>query len=350
MNGVTVTTRRARVGLVVIGRNEGERLVRCLRSVMGRADAVVYVDSGSTDGSVAAAHGLGAQVVQLDMSRPFTAARARNEGMEELLRVCPGVTYVQFVDGDCEISEGWLRHAMEELGERPRTAVVCGRLRELNRNATWYNRLCDIERDLPEGEATECGGIAMMRVDALREVGGFDATLIAGEEPELCLRLRKQGWSIYRSAAEMGWHDAAMTRFGQWWKRMKRPGHAHCVGMEMYGRQEGAQHAREVWSVRFWAIVVPTVAIALAWPTRGWSLLLLGVYPLQVLRIFLRARRRQRLNSADAGVYAVSCVLAKFPALMGHVEYYRMKSRGRRAEIIEYKGAGMTSAAAGATR
>ena len=96
------------VGVVVIGRNEGERLRRCLESVRGAAQAIVYVDSGSTDGSVALATGLGATVVALDMRRPFTAARARNEGMRRLQAIAPDLVFVQFVDGDCEMVAGWL--------------------------------------------------------------------------------------------------------------------------------------------------------------------------------------------------------------------------------------------------
>jgi glycosyltransferase involved in cell wall biosynthesis len=69
-----------RTGLVAIGRNEGERLRRCLISAQGVYDHVVYVDSGSSDDSVALAESFGAVVVVLDTARPFTAARARNAG------------------------------------------------------------------------------------------------------------------------------------------------------------------------------------------------------------------------------------------------------------------------------
>ncbi len=68
------------VGVVVIGRNEGERLVRSLESVVGKAAAVVYVDSASSDQSVANARRIGADVVELDRSEPFTAARAECRG------------------------------------------------------------------------------------------------------------------------------------------------------------------------------------------------------------------------------------------------------------------------------
>ena len=95
--------RERHVGVVVIGRNEGPRLERCLASLIGAAQKIVYVDSGSTDGSVQMARRLGVEVVELDMTMPFTAARARNEGFARLQHVLPSMRHVQFVDGDCEV-------------------------------------------------------------------------------------------------------------------------------------------------------------------------------------------------------------------------------------------------------
>ena len=67
---------RMSIGVVAIGRNEGDRLRVCLTSALRDSNHVVYVDSGSTDGSVAMVRELGATVVELDLSIPFTAARA----------------------------------------------------------------------------------------------------------------------------------------------------------------------------------------------------------------------------------------------------------------------------------
>ncbi len=104
------------VDAVVIGRNEGARLVACLASLRGQVRRVVYVDSGSTDGSVAAAEAAGAEVVGLDMGRPFTAARARNAGLARL----EGAGFVQLVDGDCEVRQGWVAAALAALPRIPR--------------------------------------------------------------------------------------------------------------------------------------------------------------------------------------------------------------------------------------
>ena len=163
--------------------------------------------------------------MNIDLSKPFTAARARNEGFARLREIDPNIHFVQFVDGDCEITvEGWIGKAKAELEAHSKTAVVCGRRRERFPLATIYNRLCDMEWNTPIGQAKACGGDAMIRVPAFVEVGGYDPTVIAGEEPEMCVRLRAAGWTVQRIDAEMTLHDAAMTRFSQWWKRSVRSG------------------------------------------------------------------------------------------------------------------------------
>ena len=143
----------ADVAAIAIGRNEGARLLRCLASLQGQADPIVYVDSGSTDGSLAAATEAGALVVDLDMSRPFTAARARNAGLARLAEVDPDGAFVQVLDGDCELQPGWIDAARAVLEEDTGLAIVCGRRRERFPEASVFNRLVDQEWDTPVGEA-----------------------------------------------------------------------------------------------------------------------------------------------------------------------------------------------------
>ena len=325
-----------RIGIVAIGRNEGERLRRCLQSVIGKAANVVYVDSNSSDGSVAMAREMGAAVVELDLSTPFTAARARNEGFAKLLSLDPHCEFVQFVDGDCEIVAGWLERASAELAANEKLAVVCGRRRERYPEASPYNKLCDIEWDTPIGEAKACGGDAMMRVAALKQVGGFDASVIAGEEPELCVRLRQAGWKILRVDAEMTLHDAAMMRFGQWWKRMVRGGHAYAQGCAMHGAPPESHWVRENRRIVFWGIVLPVLILALAWPTRGISFVVLLGYSVLWWRTFRHSRSRG-LNPADARLYARHMVVGKFAEAQGLITFWKSRLLGRRTRLIEYK-------------
>lgn len=325
----------SRIGIVAIGRNEGPRLRQCLESVVGQADVIVYVDSGSTDGSVELARSLGVHVVELDLSIPFTAARARNTGLARLLEIDPQVELVQFVDGDCEVVSGWLDRAQQELAAHPEVVVVCGRRRERFPDASVYNRLCDLEWDTPIGEAKACGGDAMMRVSALKQVGGYNPTLIAGEEPELCVRLRQNGGKIWRLDAEMTRHDAQMLRFGQWWKRSIRAGHAYAEGAWLHGAPPEKHWVKETRSIRLWGGIIPLLAIATAPFTAGLSLLLLLGYPLIGYRIYQYMQRTGR-SSQDAALYALACLIGKFPQLQGQLKFYLSKLLNRRSTLIEY--------------
>lgn len=321
------------MGVVVIGRNEGLRLERCLASLVGAAEQVVYVDSGSTDDSVQMAKALGVEVVELDMSIPFTAARARNEGFARLQRLLPAMRYVQFVDGDCEVVEGWLSRAQAFLDTRSEVAVVCGRRRERFPQRSIYNLLCDLEWDTPIGEAKACGGDALMRADAFAAASGFRADLIAGEEPELCVRLRANGWKVWRLAEEMTLHDAAMTRFGQWWRRTLRGGHAFAEGAFLHGAAPEKHWLRESRRAWFWGLGVP-LATVIAMLMLGWSgLLLLLVYPLQVVRLARRGGRSTREN----WLLALFLVLGKFPEMLGQAKFLLNRFGTGKTALIEYK-------------
>lgn len=316
------------VGIVVIGRNEGERLRRCLESLNPDAFPVVYVDSGSTDRSTELARGLGATVVDLDMNRPFTAARARNEGFAKLENLVPDLKYVQFVDGDCEVLDGWMASAAAFLDAHPEHAVVCGRRRERYPERSVYNRLCDEEWNTPVGNAKSCGGDALFRVSAFREVVGYRDGMIAGEEPELCLRLRMAGWQVRRIDHEMTLHDADMTRFSQWWKRTLRAGHSFAEGAWLHGGTPERHKVRETTRALVWGAGIPLLICLLALFLNPSWLVLACIYPLQWLRLWKRS------GSAQTAIYLL---LGKFAEALGVFKFHVGRLSGRDRQIIEYK-------------
>lgn len=331
----------AAVGVVVIGRNEGERLKRCLTSVLRHARRIVYVDSGSTDGSVAWARDHGVEVIELDMSVPFTMARGRNAGWRHLVRE-GDISLIQFVDGDCEVVEGWIETAVDTLEARPDVVAVCGRRRERSPEATLYNALTDLEWATEPGETAAFGGDVMIRRDAIEAVGGFNEAMIAGEEPELSVRLRANGGRLVRLAAEMTRHDAAMTRFGQWWRRARRAGHAYAEGASLHGRGPFRHNVRSLRSAWLWGVALPAMAVtgaALA-PFLGpiwWAVpaAVLGLLLLQTMRI---ASKRRRAGAGErVFVYAVFCMIAKPAQAIGAVEFHLNRLLGRRRKLIEYK-------------
>ncbi len=316
------------LGAVIIGRNEGERLRVCLASVLSGVAAVVYVDSGSSDGSVELAQVMGAGVLPLDMAQPFTAARARNAGLRRLLALHPEIQFVQFVDGDCEVVEGWMATALQHLESFPDCAVVCGRRRERYPERSIFNRLCDREWDTPVGDALSCGGDALFRVDALTRSGGYRDDLIAGEEPELCLRLRRQGWSVHRLDQEMTRHDAAMTRWTQWWQRTVRGGHAFAEGAWLHGASAERHWVRETGRAVAWGLLLPLgiglIALFVS-PRAGWLAL---VYPAQWIRLSIRDR---------SPVEAFFTLAGKFAEAQGILKFCLNKLMGRGSRLIEYK-------------
>ena len=334
------------VGVVAIGRNEGDRLRACLESVVSQVERVVYVDSGSTDGSVALAERLGVEVVELDDTAPFTAARARAAGLARLLERGPALDYVQFVDGDCEVVDGWLAAALGFLERDPRAAIACGRRRERFPGASFYNRLADVEWDGPAGEVASCGGDSMARVGALREVGGFDPAVAAGEEPELCWRLRKAEWTVHRLPVEMTVHDIAMHRFGQWWRRQVRFGRAS-LQVSKLCEGPGAPYVRQVRSARLWTagwLVATAVAVAVGWWFGGAAgvaiaaALALLAPVAQAIRI--AARNRSRLGGLRVAIgYGSLMMLSKWAEAAGQVNYVLDHASGRRTRLIEYKTA-----------
>ena len=356
------------IGIIAIGRNEGERLRRCLTSLLAKGMPVVYVDSASTDGSPAMARSLGVEVVDLDMSIPFSAARARNEGFGRLMQIQPQLTYVQFVDGDCEVVAGWLETAAGALDERDDVAAVCGRRRERFPNASLYNALADIEWNTPTGQVKSCGGDAMFRVSAFAQSGGFNNSVVAGEEPELCQRLRAANWKILRIDAEMTLHDSAMTRFAQWWKRAVRSGYGSADVAARFGAQ--GLFVKTVRSARLWAIGWP-ILVALAFelafgaaacigllkgegnwwqPALAAAMLSGGMVflalPLQMLKTAQGIRPRAA-SWREALAYGALTMIGKWANVVGQQQYRRDRAAGRLARMIDYKATTPPPAAQG---
>jgi GT2 family glycosyltransferase len=325
------------VAVVAIGRNEGERLKLCLRAALRDAPTVVYVDSGSADGSAEYTRFVGCRVVKLDASRPFSAARARNEGFACVMEHAPDTPYVQFLDGDCELEEGWIEQAVNTLEEKSDVGVVCGRVREMYPEASVFNRLCNLEWQQPAGEVRTSGGRFMARARAFQKVGGFRPDVIAGEDDEFCIRVRQQGWKILMIDAPMASHDAAITSFGQWWRRNRRAGHAYAQVAALHGGGDERYFVRDRRRILIWGLALPVAALAAAPFTHCISLLvLLCAYALQFAHI-VRGCRKRGWATRDAWAYGFFTVISRFPALQGLLEYYWRRMRRRSMTIIEYK-------------
>ena len=338
-----MTDKKTGLAVVVIGRNEGERLKRCLSSVLG-VGPVVYVDSGSSDGSQEHARSIGVETIQLPAWPNFTAARARNVGVEHLENLYTELKYVQVVDGDCEMRKGWITAAQAALDASPDLAIVFGRRRERYPDRSIYNALCDDEWNGPIGDSLACGGDAMMRLTAFRATNGYDSQQIAGEEPDLSFRLRRLGWRIERIGCEMTWHDADLLRFGQWWRRNKRAGHAYAELAHKYPNSRRPDWKRSCRSIIVWGAVLPIAIIAtavLAFVLTPWWLAAAAggvfLYPSKMARI-AAAKRSAGLPPRIARMSGIFIMLGKFAEITGIISFRSHRLLGRTSRIIEYKG------------
>lgn len=333
------------VGVVVIGRNEGERLKTCLNSLHGSVDLMVYVDSGSNDGSVEFARSLNIDVLNLDLSKPFTMARGRNEGFKRLYELKPELDYVQFVDGDCEVLDGWIDFARKTLDENPQMAAVAGMRKERQPDVSIYNRLCEMDWNGSCGIVRSTGGDVMMRMQPLNDSHGFNEGMIAGEEGELMLRLRHMGWQICRQPQSMTLHDASMFSFAQWWKRTIRTGHAYAEGMYMHRcnpQNIERYNLRQVISCLVWGIGMPLVTLSCLITAFYWSWALTGVAMVLLLTFVTWSRivRKSlvKTNSfAHSALFSTFCLLGKIPEAIGVAWFAGNCIRGRRSLLIEYK-------------
>lgn len=325
------------LAVVVIGRNEGKRLQESLASVHAADLRVVYVDSGSSDGSPSTAREAGVPTIELDPSRPFSAGRGRNEGLDEVQRQWPNTQFVLFLDGDCVLDRAFPAAALATFAERPECAIVTGQLTERNPDSSIYNRLCAIEWRSPPGRIDDMrlGGIMVARISAFRAVGGFNVQVIAGEEPDLAARLVGAGFSMFRIDVPMAVHDARMTTFSQWWTRATRAGHGFAQLFDRHRRTTSGVGVREIRSALFWGFALPLLSVALLLPTHGLSLLLLAAYRLLARRVF-KHYLATGLTSSEARLATRFIIYSKFAEVFGILRYCVNRLRGD-FHIIEYK-------------
>ncbi|MEM1025251.1 MAG: glycosyltransferase family A protein [Myxococcota bacterium] len=304
-----------KVGVVVIGRNEGSQLARGMEALSKEQVPVVYVDSASHDGSpdlVEERHPA-VEVVRLRPDRPLGPSLGRNTGFEHLTDSHPEVEYVMFLDGDCEPAPDWLRAGQTFLAQHPDYGIVCGRLRERERERNAYHRLADMEWDGPVGDIRESGGNMMARVETWRDAGGQNPDMPAGEEKEFYRRALGAGWKARRIPDDMAFHDIDMSAFSQWWTRNVRLGHSWSQGAWIHRDPE---NLRQLASLGLYGLALPSFAFMAALPTLGLSMSSLLAYR----RLYRKVREgelEKGRSPEDAQLMAAAVVVGKWAGLVG---------------------------------
>lgn len=327
------------LSVVVIGRNEGLRLERCLASVRTMEGVtpleLIYVDSASTDGSPELAARMDARVLLLGLAGA-TAARARNCGW----KAATGQA-ILFLDGDTVLHPRFPQLALEALYGRPMRAAVWGHRRESNPGQSVYTRVLDLDWVYPTGDSASFGGDVLIRREVLETVQGYDDALIAGEEPEMSRRIRALGWHIEHIDAPMTTHDLAITRFGPYWRRGVRSGYALAQVAARFRATDDPFWSDEVrrnylrgtfWTLSPLVMTEVCVYARSLWPIGLWVLLLLGL----ATRISL-THRWKGARWFSLLLFGVHCHLVQVPFLCGQIKYFLDRRRGHSRALIEYK-------------
>ena len=327
------------LSVVVIGRNEGARLVRCLESIAQMSPLqgsieVIYVDSGSTDGSLERAAQFNVKVKRLESANPCAAA-GRNAGWREAK-----APIIFFLDGDTVLERNFVADTIAELND-PKVAVVFGNRREIKPKASIYNRLLDLDWIAPSGAVEFCGGDALIRREVLERVDGFDERLIAGEEPEMCQRIRALGFTILHVDRPMTGHDLAMTRFSQYWRRAVRSGYAYAevsrrfrnTDLPLWNKvaRRNLAHGAGLLGI---IVGAPLVSIALN------SMIPIGAAVAIIAVLVIRTAIRYRWKTADLAtllLFGLHSHLEQIPLLFGQLKYQLDRLGGKTRELIEYK-------------
>lgn len=308
------------IGIVVIGKNEGRRLVRSLAALLPLQKPIIYVDSLSDDGSVPLAKRMGVDVIVLDQTQRCTSALGRNLGFNAILEQFPQTELIQFVDGDCELDPNWLQEGEKIFKAKPHVAIVAGILEEKDHHANMYKTLSGLEWEREVGEIDYCGGNLMMRVDVFRQIGGFNPDIVAGEDNDLCHRAREKGWKVFHLDKKMAVHDSKISTFSHFWCRSMRTGYAYAQVSWDYWNKSKHMFRHELYSTLFWGGAVPIAALLLSYPTGGWSLLLFAAYLLLFAKIYRQVK--PRWGRRNALMYSYACTLGKFPAFLGACKFY----------------------------
>jgi len=259
------------VAIIAIGRNEGDRLKSCLRAAMAGARTVVYVDSGSEDGSAEYAASVGCIVVQLDPAQPFSAARARNEGFACVMEHEPDVDLFSLSMATATwLTVGSSAASRPSMSGRmwPLPADMCARSipkqPSITSCATWSGSRCRGRLALAAASSW-----CAPRLPRSRRL------------PSRCNCRR--GTRVLRAGAACGLEDSAggcgdgSPRCGDdalqpVGRRALRSGHAYAQVAALHGKSDERYYVRDCRRIWIWGLVLPAGALCLAPFTYGLSL------------------------------------------------------------------------------
>lgn len=255
-----MTARTITVSVVIKALNEEEKIAltieSALRAISNINGEVILADSHSIDRTVEIASRYPVRIVKL--SRPED--RCCGVGGQLGYQVSLGA-YVWIVDGDMELSEGFIEDAISCLEKDPRLAGVSGRIVEKNLESLEFRaRLLRAPENLQPGFVDRLDGGGVYRRSAIESVGYFtNRNMHSYEEYELAARLRARGWLLMRIPADAVFHFGHRTEAFALLLRRWKTGYVRGVG-ELLRSSMGKPHFSlvlcEIRELRLYGAVV----------------------------------------------------------------------------------------------
>ncbi|MHB1766172.1 MAG: glycosyltransferase family 2 protein [Gammaproteobacteria bacterium] len=183
------------VSVIIPAHNEERHIAKCLHSVLKTGWPremleLLVIDHSSTDRTAKLAQTAGARVLSLSTGK---IGSVRNAG----LAAAKG-EFVAYVDGDCTVPATWLQAAIGLLQSDQSIGAVGGPCLS-PADGTWVERSI-VPSAIESGLARRVKAIAtssfIARTSLLRDIGGFDETLISGEDDDMSNRIRSRGLAL----------------------------------------------------------------------------------------------------------------------------------------------------------
>jgi glycosyltransferase involved in cell wall biosynthesis len=285
------------LSVIIIGRNEADHIERCLQSVLKGTQRIpdteiIYVDSASTDRTLEIVRQYPAvRVLQLREEWPLSASAGRYIGY-----LHAGGTFLFFIDGDSVLYRRWLSSGIEYLAGHPDTGAVAGSVHEVFETENGRPvRLLRHRYGLQQSpfHVKTMGGIALYRKSVLHRVGPFNPFITADEEPELGLRMRRDGYTLTRLPEIMALtYGPERETFHELFRRYRSGLYSFGIALR-YCRQNACalQYIRERLDhlVSYGAVLIVGLLILIVLIFRGWLLtgvllLILSLTGLRLLR------------------------------------------------------------------
>lgn len=183
------------ISFIVIGRNEGWKLTKCLQSIFDAIShnklnnyEVIYIDSKSTDDSIQRAKKF-EQIKIFEITGQYNAAIARNIGASESKS-----DVLFFIDGDMEITNNFLKLVYND-SEGLKYNFVSGQLLEYyyNNQGNYINK--GLYHKIIGNEKKEAitGGLFLIKKKLWDDIGGMKTKYRRSQDLDLGLRLAKKG-------------------------------------------------------------------------------------------------------------------------------------------------------------